>query len=130
MNWLRKIMYGRYGYDRLGMALLIAAVVFSLLATFTGLWLFSLLSYALIILCFFRMFSRNINRRYEENRKFMDIWNKVKSQFTGARTRISESRTHRFYKCPSCKKRLRVPKGKGLIRITCAHCGFKFEKKT
>ena len=35
-----------------------------------------------------------------------------------------------FFRCPSCKEVVRVPRGKGKIRITCPRCGYAFEKKT
>jgi transcription elongation factor Elf1 len=37
---------------------------------------------------------------------------------------------HRYFKCPGCGQRLRVPRGKGRISINCRSCGAAFERNT
>lgn len=37
---------------------------------------------------------------------------------------------YRVESCPSCKSKLRVPKGKGKIKITCPKCEFKYNMET
>ncbi|RQD69444.1 MAG: glutaredoxin family protein [Tindallia sp. MSAO_Bac2] len=32
--------------------------------------------------------------------------------------------------CPNCHRRMRVPKGKGKIRVTCPHCQHKYVTAT
>ena len=80
--------------------------------------------------CFFRMFSRNIQARYAENEKFMRWWRPVSNRIRGAQGRFADRKTHCYFKCPECGQRLRVPKGKGKIMITCPHCHIKFDRKT
>ena len=132
-NWLRNIGYklrtamqqfmaGRYGTDKLNMAILCAGLAFSLLASFIPGAVFKLLcttiAYAFMILAIFRTLSRNIYKRYEENRKFLIFFQKVKDK------------DHRYYNCPRCHQQVRVPKGKGKISITCPKCREKFIKTT
>ena len=44
--------------------------------------------------------------------------------------RLRGDRTHKFFTCPNCRNRLRVPAGKGKIAITCPKCGTRFEGKS
>lgn len=115
----RNFMAGRNGVDKLAFALCIAGLVLSLLGSFTGLAFLGFLSYIPLVLTMMRIFSRDTARRYEENRKF--------EQFL---MRIKGLKSYRYFKCPACKTRVRVPRGKGKIRITCPACRERFEKKT
>ena len=119
---LRGFMAGRYGTDRLNMVILCAGLVASLLSVWTqsrGLNLiFFLLSYGLMIWAIFRSLSRNTYKRYLENRKFLQLINRVKD------------RQNRYFDCPKCRQVVRVPRGKGKIAITCPKCKEKFIRKT
>jgi predicted RNA-binding Zn-ribbon protein involved in translation (DUF1610 family) len=123
-------MIGRYGPDQLGIAAIVVSLVASLLAGITGFAVFRYVSYALLVIALWRMLSKNMHRRRAENDRFIRIWwplrTKIKRFFTGFKDRKS----HRFFKCPSCKNVLRVPKGKGKLQITCPKCGERFIKKT
>ena len=127
---IRKLMQGRNGADELSFTLLIAALIFTLLSSmFPGI-VFQLLSLVVYVLCIFRMFSRNIQARYAENEKFMRWWRPVSNRIRGAQGRFADRKTHCYFKCPECGQRLRVPKGKGKIMITCPQCHTKFDRKT
>ena len=91
---------------------------------------FYLLVLALLVLCYFRMLSRNIQARYAENQRFLQAWGPVQRRFQDAMFRFRDRKTHCFFKCPSCKTRLRVPRGRGKINIKCSKCGTQFVKKT
>lgn len=121
-NGLRQFMSGRYGTDKLNMAILIAALVVCLVSGFIRVAVVNLLltavSYGLMIWAIFRSLSRNTYKRYQENRKFMQLINRVKD------------RQHRYYDCPRCRQNVRVPRGKGKIAITCPRCKEKFVRKT
>ena len=132
-NWLRNVGYklrtalqrfmaGRYGTDKLNMAILCTGLAFSLLASLLPGPLLKLIctvaSYVLMFLAIFRTLSRNIYKRYEENRKFLVFFQKIKDK------------DHRYYTCPRCRQQVRVPKGKGKISITCPKCREKFIKTT
>lgn len=130
MNWLRRLMTGRYGVDQLSNGLLILSIIMFIVRAFTKIDIFYYFATILLVYSYIRIFSKNINKRYQENMKFINWWNPIKFKFQGFKNRIKQSRTHRFFKCPSCNKRLRVPKGKGKINITCPSCHMKFEKRT
>lgn len=129
-NWLRKFMIGRYGPDQFGMAILILSLILSLITSFTGWAAVSVASYVLLLLAFFRMLSRNMPRRRAENDRFLRFWWPVRTWFRKGIDRFKARKQYKFFKCPACGNNLRVPKGKGKIRITCPKCGERFEKKT
>lgn len=130
MDWLRRIMAGRYGTDQLSVALLALYAVLYLLAQIIRLPLLAWLALVPFVLCFLRMFSRNIARRYRENNVFLKYWNPVGAWFHRVIAMMKDRRTHRYYKCPKCSSTLRVPRGKGKISITCPVCRNEFIKKT
>ena len=119
---LRGFMTGRYGTDRLNMVILCAGLVASLLSVMISSQpmnlIFWALSYVLMILAICRSLSRNTYKRYQENRKFLQIFDRLKD------------RQHRYFDCPKCRQMVRVPRGKGRIAITCPRCREKFVKKT
>lgn len=119
---IRRFMEGRYGNDRLNMAILIAGVVLSLASGI--LWILPvklalmLAAYLLVGWAIFRAFSRNTYKRYRENRKFLMFIDRFKD------------REHRYFDCPRCRQPVRVPRHKGKIAITCPKCREKFIRKT
>lgn len=138
MNKLReklaKFMYGRYGNDKLNMFLLVILLVCAGINLFLRNGYFSMLlsswELLLIILIYYRMFSRNIQKRYAENQKYLNLENKVK-RFFGKRKYIQEQRKDfHIYTCPQCKQKIRIPKGKGKISVRCPKCGAEFVKNS
>lgn len=117
-------MYGRYGTDKLNMALLaltaVLLLVGSLGARYLAEWLsvFNLLAYVPLIWSIFRMYSRNIEGRRRENAAFLRFFTRLKD------------RENCYFTCPRCKQAVRVPRGKGRINIRCPKCGEQFVKKT
>ena len=135
-TWLKKVMYGRYGSDQLSLALLILSIILSFIAPLTRLSIIGMLSYIPLVLCIYRMFSKNISKRYEENRKFMNFWHPIHQKLIGFKNKGTQKmghlkdKDHKYYKCPNCHQSLRVPKGRGKIRITCPKCHQEFSKRT
>ena len=119
---LRNFMAGRYGTDKLNMVILMAGLAVCLVSPFIHSvkvnLLLTAISYALMFWAVFRSFSRNTYKRYQENRKFLQFFDRLKD------------REHRYYDCPKCRQVVRVPRGKGKIAITCPRCREKFIKKT
>lgn len=118
----RNFMVGRYGTDKLNMVILSAGLVACLISAFFDSPQINLLltgvSYGLMIWALCRSFSRNTYKRYQENRKFLQFFDRLKD------------RQHRYYDCPKCRQVVRVPRGKGKIAITCPKCKERFVKKT
>lgn len=127
---LRRFFTGRYGQDALNKALFVVILALFVVYLFTKwlpVYILSLLVFAVI---FFRMLSRNIQSRSRENLAFQRLIAKPKRFFQRIRGRFAKGKTHRIYRCPSCRKELSVPKGKGNITITCPKCRLQFKKRT
>lgn len=145
--------------DELNRAMLITALVLTIIDLFFfqfGTWpryVLSAVSATLLILLVLRMTSRNQNARYRENMKFLTVVNSVRGWFSKTFRRSgasgagyaprakkakkakknptwSEMREYKYLICPQCTQRLRVPRGKGRIRVTCTNCGNVFETKS
>lgn len=129
MNRFQNFFYGRYGNDMLNTVLLLFAVLLSVVLRFTPWWWLSYVSCVPIALVIFRTFSRNVSQRRKENEIFMSGFYKMKNWITGRKAQAAD-KTHKYYTCKSCGARLRVPKGKGKIRITCPQCKREMIKKT
>ncbi len=130
MDKLYRFISGRYGNDQLSCAMLIVALLFNLFFRFTAFGIFGLLGMALTGLVVYRMLSRNVPKRREENRRFVCLWTDAKRSFNDWKIRKAQSKEFKFYSCPDCKNMLRVPRGKGKIHITCPKCGQRFGGKT
>lgn len=125
-NW----MSGRNGMDdlaRFESGFVAALLVVSLFSRWGLLYVVAL---AVMIHMYFRMFSKNVSKRYEENQKYLNFryqtvvwWNKKKKHF-------AQRKMYRFFRCPNCKQEVRVPKGHGRICITCPKCRTEFIKRT
>ncbi|MBU5670617.1 zinc-ribbon domain-containing protein [Paenibacillus brevis] len=126
---IRRWMLGRYGVDQFGQFLNITALIMLLLGSFLS-RLLGTFGFVLILYQTFRIFSRNIGKRSQENLAYISLQRKITGRLKSAAQQVKQSRTHRFYNCPSCKQKVRVPKGKGKIMITCPKCRAQFERKS
>lgn len=125
----RRFMTGRYGVDDLGRFTLYLSLALLILSFFIRYRILYILAVALLVICYLRMFSRNISRRYGENQKFLTWKTKAAGRFFTARKRHAD-KEHRYFRCPSCRQTVRVPRGKGKISISCPRCGAQFIKRT
>jgi len=128
-------MYGRYGNDQLNIAILVVNIILC----FTGMFvtgyvsaIFMLLQFMLLVWWMLRAFSKNIYKRRRENEVFLRFWNPFKKRFRGVGNFFSrlKDRKHKYFKCPLCKSRLRVPRGRGSITVTCPRCKHRFDAKS
>ena len=115
----RQFMIGRYGTDGLNQFLSMSSIVMLLASLLTRVSLFTWLGAALLILCYYRSLSRNISKRTEENYRFYSL----KEQW-------ANRKLYHYYRCPQCRQKLRVPRGRGRIQISCPRCGTQFIKKS
>lgn len=128
-----RFMSGRNGNDQLNLFILIADIILLLLA---GIFADSLgkVLYPLVILllgyAYFRMLSRNLYKRSEENGKYLRLRYKLMAELRVHRERWVQRKDYKFFTCPSCKTTLRVPRGHGKIKIVCRKCGNSFTGKS
>lgn len=133
-----RFMQGRYGVDEFSRFLIGVMIVLWIISIFTGMGashshslaavsrICDYLSFAAIIYCWYRMFSKNISRRYNENQAYLRNKQKFLSMFKPG----SKDAGSRVFKCPNCKQKIRVPKNKGKIAISCPKCRTEFIKRT
>ena len=124
-DWFRRSMAGRYGSDTLNMVILVGALVMSLLGSILRVPELTLLAWIPMIWAFFRMLSRNVSKRYQENRRFCAFWERLRAGW-----KHLWDKNYRYFRCPKCRQTVRVPRHKGKISIKCPRCGEKFIKKT
>ena len=110
MNWkdklrygMSRMLYGRYGMDELGRFLWAAVIVLLIINLFVPNLILTALTLIVLIWMYARFFSKHYDRRRG---------------------------SYRYYDCPGCHQRLRVPKGKGQITVTCPKCHTKFDAKS
>ena len=133
---IARFMYGRYaqyGQDSFNKFLWVMWLILLLISAFMSKKAstpFVLLADVCIIYSLFRMMSRNIEARRKENEMYCFYKSKVVNLFGQRKNEHSQKANYRFYSCPKCKQRVRVPKGRGKIEITCPKCGAKFVKKS
>lgn len=137
MNWRDKFtnfMYGRYGVDQLSRFMLIITFVLCVLSIFIRTHILSILILAFIIIIYYRMFSKNIYKRAAENEKYLHFISKFKSKtHSGASSYSKDAEQRKYYKyfkCPGCSQKIRIPKGHGKIEIRCPKCNTKFIRRS
>ena len=126
-------MAGRNGNDQLNVFLLIVDLILMLLS---GIFSKSIggvlypIVIALLVYVYFRMFSRNVYKRREENGKYMRLKYKAAAELRLFKERWIQRKDYKFFTCPSCRASLRVPRHRGKIKIVCRKCGTSFFGKT
>lgn len=140
---LARFMYGRYGMDQLGKFLFYFAIGLMVINIFVRIGVIYWVALLILGYGYFRCFSKNIYKRSFENDKYMKLRQSVTAFFNrtfnkkGSYSSKWNSYTgnaytveYKIFKCPKCKQKLRVPKGKGKIMISCRKCGNEFIKRT
>jgi len=125
-----RFMAGRYGADELSKVMMFIAVALMLINLFARLEILNIVVIVFIVLIYLRMFSKNIQKRYEENCRYYTLKQKVLGFFGKQKRTAQDLKTNHIYKCPSCGQKIRIPRGRGKIIITCPKCRHEFEKKS
>ena len=126
----RRFMAGRYGTDALNQFLSIVSIVLLLVALLTRVNLFTWVGMGVLIWCYYRTFSRNIPKRTEENYKFYTLKQQLEGKVRSLKEQWANRKLCHYYRCPQCRQKLRVPRGRGRIQISCPRCGTQFIKKS
>lgn len=127
---LRQFMTGRYGMDQMNRFLLYAVMAVILINIFVRSGILEVLEIAGLVYLYFRMLSKNVDRRYQENQVFVRRTFKMTEGVNRWKFRMQEGRKFHIYKCPGCGQKVRVPRGRGKISIHCPKCGGDFVKRS
>ena len=134
----------RYGFDLLSLFMMFMAFILNIFP------ITRLFSFILLALSFYRAFSTKYYKRREEYNIFYTYCNKFLGKFNKSlpsnipnfhfrslyplidnfKKYINEKRNYKITKCPNCKQKLRLPRGKGEIIVTCKRCSVKFDLRT
>ena len=131
-----KFMQGRYGVDELSrftMGVALALIILTMFVNIVNRSVGSVLDFlgiAAIVYAYFRIFSRNIQQRYAENQKYLQMTSKLRLRFNKEKNLMKQRKTHHIYACPGCGQKNRIPRGKGKIEIECPKCHTKFVKRS
>ena len=126
---LARFMMGRYGSDQLNRLLFGVSLFLMILSLFRVPYVYII---ALLILAYgyFRMFSRNIYKRQQENNFYLRHSYKIRTKINKFIGEIKQRKTHHIYRCPGCNQKIRVPRGRGRIEIRCPKCNTTFIKNS
>jgi len=130
VDWLKRFMTGRYGVDQLSWVILGVYFIISIVARILNNRILDVFGIVALGILIYRMLSKNISARYQENMKFLNTWNPIKRKVNNRIQRIKDLKYYKYYKCSNCKQVLRVPRGKGKISITCPKCKTVMIKKS
>ena len=126
---LTRLMAGRHGADELSLAMLILGLLLSIIGGIVRFPPLSLASTVLYIGSIYRMFSKNHTKRYAENQKYLAVWNKSTGSARQFFVRLRNMRKYKYFKCPECHSRLRLPRKVGEVTVTCGKCHHAFRQK-
>ena len=57
------------------------------------------------------------------------MFKKMKTEISQMLVRLKYCRKYKYYRCPHCHARLRVPRGIGERTVTCSLCRHSFRQK-
>ena len=130
-----RFMQGRYGVDQFAKFTMGVTLVSIVLAIFVNTGssagsLLDMLGLVAIVYTYFRIFSRNISKRAQENQKYLSATAKLRQRLNKEKNMMKQRKDYHIYTCPSCGQKVRIPRGKGKIEISCPKCHSKFVKRS
>lgn len=145
-DWFERFMMGRYGVDQLSKVLNWISLILLIISMFLKKDILVWIAIAVMVYSYFRILSRNIGKRYTENEKFLDFIGRFRrgggryggnyqngtynDAYQKHRYQKEQKKIYKFFYCPQCKQKVRVPKGKGKICITCPKCRMEFVRRS
>jgi len=124
-----RFMQGRYGVDQFTKFLLVIGFIVILLSNLKGGGFLYLIGLLMLGFAYLRLFSRNHVKRYKENQRYLYYVGYIMNIFRKDKNTTQKNKNYHIYTCPSCMQKIRIPRGKGKIEISCPKCHTKFIKK-
>lgn len=125
---LRNFMAGRNGIDKLSVGLVVIYSLLSFVKLFfrhsaVAYGIVTAIQYLILGYALFRIMSRNLQKRYNENFRFEQLISGWKPYFDRMKLRFQYIGTHRFRTCKGCGEFLRFKKGTRKRTTVCPKCG-------
>ncbi|MEB3072463.1 zinc ribbon domain-containing protein [Parvimonas sp. C2] len=121
-------MKDRYGGDILNNIIIYLSLGFGIVNLFKKSDVLAITSFILFSIALFRMFSKNKRKRALEQIKFFNLISPIYSRLLKFSSR--DRKNYKYFKCKNCGQELRIPKGKGKIKVICPHCKHEEIKKS
>lgn len=126
-----EFMRGRYGGDELSRFGIILAIILTIISSVTEIAFFYWAGFfAMIYFGIFRVFSKNISKRYQERVKYLNAVEPIRKFFRERKKERALKKNYEIFRCPDCGTKMKVPKGKGKVKISCPECKKEFIEKT
>lgn len=132
-DWQRKMaewLRGRQGPDDIVVFCTNLALVLVVVNIFVRAGWLGWVALALIAYSIFRIQSKNLGARAQENAAFLKALGPARPWVQNPKRAFAEAKEYKHVKCSSCGQRVRVPRGKGKLRVTCPKCKTKFEVRS
>lgn len=130
-----RFMQGRYGIDILGkrlnglfIILALSSLALSLIGENSS--YLSALTLATLVFMYYRILSKDYGKRMRENQAYKNLETKVLTPLIKLKRKLFGTKDHVYTSCPSCKAEIRIPRGKGKLKVTCPKCRHIFVKRT
>ena len=125
-EWLR----GRQGPDDLAISCTYLALILVVINIFARTSWLGWLALTLIVYAGFRIQSKNLGARAKENASFLQAIGPLRPWIQNPKAAAAERKQFKHVKCTKCGQKVRVPRGKGKLRVTCPKCHEKFEVRS
>ena len=125
-----RFMQGRYGLDSLGYFLLWTGMILIFINFFVGSSILKVLALVLLIYTYVRFLSKKYEKRNRENDWFLSHIQGLRDRQRRFLAHARIRKTHHIYSCPGCGQKIKIPRGKGKVVITCPKCRIEFTKKS
>lgn len=155
-DWLERFMMGRYGVDQFSRFLNTISLILLVVSIFVKIDIILWVAIVVMVYSYYRILSRNTGKRMVENDKFLDIMGKItrgrfggrygggynqggynqyggydqQNTYNNRRYHQEQKKIYKYFDCPQCKQKVRVPRGKGKICITCPKCRMEFVRRS
>ena len=133
---LREIMSIRCGLDELNNFIMLIGFIFITIALFSHHWIFTVIGALLVVLCYVRVFSKNLEKRQKENAFYMKYMGNVVKVVRRYKLSVKmwykslNDAEYLYFVCSGCGQVIRIPKGKNKVSVRCPKCSKTFVKKS